>query len=119
MNIPESLLTYKANRNLKQEIYDTAAEINELQKKIKKLEDKFKYKCPSCKKFSKIKDTNAIQHHYYIEPHGCTSGDYWVTSGIEWYCPKCETKLKPQYKESDDWQSMSSRFKSLTDAHKR
>lgn len=119
MNIPESMLKYKSNRKLQQEILDAAEQINELHKQIKLKEGKFKYKCPSCNKFSKLKDTDAVQKHYYIEPHGCTGGDYWVTNGVEWFCPKCNTKLKPHYKESDDWQTMSYRFKSITDANER
>lgn len=119
MNIPESMLKYKANKKLKQEILDAADQINELHKQIKLKEGKFKYKCPSCKKFSKLKDTDGIQKHYYIEPYGCTGGDYWVANGVEWVCPKCDTKLKPDYKEQDEWQSLSHRFKSLTDEHKR
>ena len=119
MNIPESLLKYKANRKLSQEILEAAEQINELHKQIKLKEGKFKYKCPSCKKFSSLKDTSGIQKLYYVEPYGCTGGDYWKNSGVEWYCPKCNTRLKPNYSERDEWRDMSRRFNSLTDEHKR
>lgn len=117
--IPESFFKFKVNRQIDEEIRQTEKEIEERQERIKELKGKLKYKCPSCKKMSMLKHTAAIQHHYYVEPYSCTGGDYWVTNGVSWVCPKCDTELEPYYSERDDWQTISYYFKSKTDKHKR
>ena len=116
--VPESFFKFKPNRQLNEEIEQAEKEIDALQNRIKELKGKFKYKCPNCKKMSMLKKTDSVQHHFYVEPYGCTGGDYWNTAGVSWTCPKCESKLRPSYGERDEWQSISSYFKSKTDEHK-
>jgi predicted RNA-binding Zn-ribbon protein involved in translation (DUF1610 family) len=116
--IPASFSVYKANRDIIDEIDAAETEINRLRNVIKSGQGKLRFKCPECKKLSMLKDTDSVQHHYYIEPHGCTGGDYWNEDGVSWCCPKCGQGLKPDYKEREAWQSMSYYFKSKTDEHK-
>lgn len=115
MMIPESLRDYKSNRTLIDEMDSAETEIGKLRLKIKVNQGKLKYKCPECKKFSTLRDTDAIQKNYYVEPHGCTGGDYWTRNGIMWNCPKCNQKQSLKYEELTSWQSMSPHFKSITD----
>lgn len=54
-----------------------------------------------------------IQTHWYVEPHGCTGGDYWREGEGQWVCPTCghrnrlyaspaATALKPSFKAIRD-----------------
>lgn len=44
--------------------------------------------CQVCKALHKVSDLTYVQTHYYIFPHGCTGGDYWVQSEGRFPC-KC------------------------------
>jgi len=30
-----------------------------------------------------------MQTHWYVEPYGCTDGDYWNPGEGQWVCPEC------------------------------
>lgn len=66
-----------------------------------------------CGGFSRVGDLTFIQTHFYIEPHGCTGGDYWRAGEGQFVCPLCGhrnrlydspevTKLKPAFKAVED-----------------
>ncbi len=43
-----------------------------------------------CGKKTQIGKLTHIQPFYYVEPYGCTGGDYWATEDeSQWDCPKC------------------------------
>lgn len=42
-----------------------------------------------CGAWTPVKDIVYIQTYYYIQPHGCTGGDYWATGEGNWDCPAC------------------------------
>lgn len=43
--------------------------------------------CESCKGYHKIKDCEAMQGHWYENPHGCTGGDTWHEGDVYIVCP--------------------------------
>lgn len=47
-------------------------------------------KC-ECGKRTPLKKLIVIKYFYYVDPHGCTGGDYWdFSKEYKWYCTKCE-----------------------------
>ena len=61
---------------------------------LKKIEERNKQKkiqCASCEKAHKIGRLRAIQTHFYISPHGCTGGDYWLEGEMKYICPTNDT----------------------------
>ncbi len=45
----------------------------------------------NCGGYHKIRQMKAIQDYYYVEPHGCTGGDYWSQTTLSFLCPKDES----------------------------
>ncbi len=46
-------------------------------------------KCRYCKKKTMVSKLIYLQHHHYVEPSGCTGGDYWSQSEGGFICIKC------------------------------
>jgi hypothetical protein len=74
---------------------DLEKQLEELQEQaqqvISKINDKKarqKIKCSACDKYHAIQSLTAIQTHFYIEPHGCTDGDYWKEGEMQFICPE-------------------------------
>jgi hypothetical protein len=44
---------------------------------------------PGCGKATPIRELVYIQTHWYVEPHGCTGGDYWRAGEGNFDCPHC------------------------------
>ena len=42
-----------------------------------------------CNDFLRVGDLTYIQTHCYVEPHGCSGGDYWYASDGAFNCPTC------------------------------
>lgn len=42
-----------------------------------------------CGKKTLVRELVYIQTHYYVEPHGCSGGDYWVPGEGNFDCPHC------------------------------
>jgi hypothetical protein len=42
-----------------------------------------------CGKKTQIRSLVFIQTHYYVTPHGCNGGDYWVDAEGQFDCLKC------------------------------
>jgi hypothetical protein len=60
-------------------------------------------KCEGCSRKNHIKDLTLEVETYYVEPAGCTDGDYWTTGRKPDYaiaCPHC--KLRTVYREYHD-----------------
>ena len=46
--------------------------------------------CECCRKRTKLSNATAVRRYHYIEPHGCTGGDYWMFSHeYLFHCAKC------------------------------
>lgn len=43
--------------------------------------------CLSCDKHHSIKELELLVIHRYVEPHGCTDGDYWTPCEWRFACP--------------------------------
>lgn len=43
-----------------------------------------------CGEPTQIKELTYIQTYWYVEPHGCTGGDYWKKGEGNWICPECD-----------------------------
>jgi hypothetical protein len=118
MIIPQSVLKYKSNRTLQDEIKTAELTIKQLQETIRTAKTNLRFKCTACSKFSKLADANCTQHHFYVEPHGCSGGDYWSRDGVTFNCPKCSEIVKLKYDEREEWERLAFFFKSVTDEHK-
>lgn len=72
------------------------AQIDELEGRKLKIFSNTLVKCignfvtnEGCGKSTKVKNLTYIQTHCYIEPRGCTEGDYWRSGEGNFICPKC------------------------------
>ena len=63
-----------------------------IHKMIDKRNQKRKIKCKSCDNMHEIGSLEVIQTHWYTEPYGCTSGDYWSAGELQFICP--DTKVR-------------------------
>lgn len=70
--------------------------INEHEKAIEERNAAALVKCtsqiatgPGCGQLHTIGELEYIQTHYYVSPHGCTGGDYWLPGEGNWVCPTC------------------------------
>mgnify|MGYP000318323032 CR=1 FL=1 len=45
--------------------------------------------CTHCEKRTQIKKATIIKDNYYVQPSGCTGGDYWTFNEYLFYCSKC------------------------------
>lgn len=58
-----------------------------------------------------------IQTHSYVEPHGCTGGDYWREGEGNWICPTCGHRNRLY--DSPEVEKLKRSFKSITKTHDR
>lgn len=60
-------------------------------------------RCQHCGCVHSISDLVFTQTYYYIRPHGCTGGDYWVGNEGYYSClhPECTKKINRIFQESD------------------
>ncbi len=56
-------------------------------KAIDELNSQQAIKCASCEAYHEIRELTAIQNHWYVDPWGCTGGDYWVEGELQFICP--------------------------------
>jgi len=42
-----------------------------------------------CGEMSRLGNLTYIQTHVYVEPSGCSGGDYWRLGEGQWACPRC------------------------------
>ena len=92
--------------------------------------------CAACKSPHVIKDCHAIQTHWYVEPSGCSDGDYWNEGELQILCPTTGVRnrlLFPSQRDMDwerrkqfaysaelQFKRMYKRlFKSVTEEHER
>jgi len=46
--------------------------------------------CSHCETKTKVKKTTLLKFHYYVEPSGCSAGDYWSFRCYATVCDKCQ-----------------------------
>jgi hypothetical protein len=61
-------------------------------------------KCGSCPDSHAIGDLHLLVTHFYIEPHGCTGGDYWKEGEWQFVCPATKAINRIMFNDFDqDW----------------
>jgi len=84
-------LIYRSDRDtIIQAVHKAYQEYNRLLSELKDCESGAKIVCPSCNCSYLVSTQIYIQTHWYVEPHGCTEGDYWNMGEAKWKCPSCE-----------------------------
>ena len=74
----------------------------------------------SCGKYHAIGDLDLLQTHFYIEPHGCTGGDYWKEGELQFVCPKEGTRNRLLFDDYHlDWREHGSTALAFSCAYKR
>ena len=63
------------------------AQLREAERALDDARARRRIKC-ACGRSHAIRDLDLIVTHYYIEPYGCTSGDYWRAGEWCFVCPK-------------------------------
>lgn len=92
------------NRN---EIAKVDKEIADLKAKRLVLRKNKVWKCPNCGVRKRIKSLELQTEQYYVEPHGCTGGDYWTTGDKPIYyiaCPGCKLNIRFYNERTQAWQ---------------
>ena len=54
----------------------------------------------SCGKRHRINSLTLIVTHWYVEPHGCTGGDYWREGEWQFECPATKLRNRLMF---NDW----------------
>lgn len=97
-------------------------EVNKEEKKINNIIEKARgnreLTCGNCKTMHRIKNLVYIQTYWYVQPHGCTGGDYWNTGEGYFICPDCNIRNRLlssneyslDYKERDSTKNHLVRF---------
>ena len=73
--------------------------------------------CQRCDRKSRVNKLTYIQTYWYVQPHGCTAGDYWNMGEGQYECPKCEF-LNRLY-DRDDVVNLKASFKEVVETHER
>ena len=78
------------------------------------------YTCPSCDKRTKVKNVLLLREHSYVEPYGCSAGDYWIPSQYLLMCFKCDSVLRfyvndDEYYYTEFVKDHMSQFKAVED----
>ena len=77
------LVQTKQEKELQQQIDDIREHIEDIKRNRT-------ITCKGCSKRTPIRNLVLIKPMWYVEPHGCTGGDYWNESDeFKWFCPKC------------------------------
>lgn len=105
--------------------------VDEINKKISKLKDQVAFlveqknevlcqtrvDCPVCNKPFMICESEYLQTHWYVEPHGCTGGDYWNAGEGNCVCPNCKARLRLY--NCPELVKLKTLFKSIKDVYER
>lgn len=85
----------RAIRKIERQIIKENRKLTLLGEELRKVKGETEVTCSNnnfgrgCARTSKIKDLEYIQTHYYIKPHGCNSGDYYLPGEGRFICPHC------------------------------
>lgn len=70
-----------------------------------------------CGTMHKVGSLEYIQTHWYVEPHGCSGGDYWNQGEGQWLCPSCGHRNRLY--DSPDVTALKYSFASIKKAYDR
>lgn len=79
----------RVNKPILKSINNMTEEIAALQEKITEAKATLRVRCKRCDKLAQVQDLVYIQTSHYVEPYGCTGGDYTVEGEGQYECPKC------------------------------
>lgn len=65
---------------------DAKKELEEANANLSLIRSRRKVNC-KCEKMHRICDLELIVTHWYVQPHGCTGGDYWNSGEWHFVCP--------------------------------
>ena len=74
--------------NLEDQLKEVRYEENRILSAIDERNKKRIIQCGGCSNSHEIGNLEAIQTHWYTEPHGCTGGDYWNEGELQFVCPE-------------------------------
>lgn len=74
--------------------------INQNPADIKKARSNKTIECACCKQLHRIGDLDAIETHWYVQPSGCSDGDYWLDSDWHFVCPISKVRNRLLFHES-------------------
>jgi hypothetical protein len=61
-----------------------------LQEQLREIKQNRTVVCPNCSTQTPISESTVVKTHHYVQPYGCTGGDYYVHDGYLLYCSHCE-----------------------------
>lgn len=73
---------------------DVTTQLKQAQAALAEAETRYRYQLSNktilcaCGKSHAIRNLDLIVTHWYVQPHGCTDGDYWVEGEWDFVCPK-------------------------------
>lgn len=77
-------------RELKKLEEKHASEAEFLRTERDKIQCRKKWTCIHCENKTQLDKLTIVREYWYVEPSGCTGGDYWNPSDEYWInCPKC------------------------------
>lgn len=69
--------------------------LEEAKLKLKRATGARRWKCPSCRVWSRLDSLEVEVVNFYVVPHGCSEGDYWTEGSQPDFhvaCPVCGVK---------------------------
>lgn len=79
-----------------------------LQKRLDENQSRKRLACGFCGKRHQVSKLTLIQVHRYVEPYGCTGGDYWKLGEKQYECPSCGLRMRDP--GDNDYLAQSSQF---------
>lgn len=90
---------------IKRQIENHEETIDQLREELHEAKGEQFFTCSNCTRRSKVNKLTLVKQHWYVEPHGCTGGDYWKFSEYAVVCGKCDTPIrvydKSKYRDDD------------------
>lgn len=111
------MTTTKSLEELRNDLLEASERAREIVNAIKAVQAQTVVMCSKCKRGREIKDIDYIQTHFYIEPSGCTGGDYWNEGEGRWQCDRCQ-HIERLYNKPEV-AALKHLFKSVVDKYDR
>jgi len=83
--------------DIRQKIERDEKQLLKLQKRLQVLKGRQTIKCNACGHENELNSLTLEVEYYYVEPYGCSGGDYWTDGDAPAYnitCPICLTKKR-------------------------
>ncbi len=88
------------------EVEKLEAQAKKLAEKLAEAKRNLQYECPDCKAKTSIKDLTLQKEIFYVEPYGCTAGDYWTEGSSPEFaivCPCCSKRTTYHEYKDHGW----------------